>query len=348
MRLVFAGTPAAAVPALRLLLDSPRHDVVAVITRPAARAGRGRKVAVSPVAELAGAADVEVLTPEHPGDDDFLARLAQLAPECCPVVAYGALLPARALAVPTRGWVNLHFSLLPAWRGAAPVPAAIRHGDDVTGASTFLIEAGLDTGPVYGVLTETIRLGDTAGELLDRLSVEGAKLLLATMDGIEDGTLIARPQSSDDVSIAGKLTAIDARVDWARPALGIDRAIRSCTPAPGAWTLFRGARVKLGPLVAAPRSTAPQPDPARAPELALAPGVVQQRGVGVWVGTGSHPVELGWVQPPGGRMMPAADWARGARPVAGERFDAQPIANQSASTESASTEAARAESAARG
>ncbi len=197
---------------------------------------------------MARDAGIEVLTPDRPSDAQFRERLGALAPDCCPVVAYGALLPTSALTIPKRGWVNLHFSLLPAWRGAAPVQHAILHGDDVTGASTFEIEAGLDTGPVFGVVTETIRPWDTAGDLLDRLASSGAGLLVATMDGIEDGSLVARPQPSDGVSIAGKITVADARVDWTAPAVHVDRLIRACTPAPGAWAEFRGERVKLGPV----------------------------------------------------------------------------------------------------
>ena len=168
--------------------------------------------------------------------------------DACPVVAYGALLPQRALDVPAHGWVNLHFSLLPAWRGAAPVQHAILHGDDVTGASTFLIEAGLDTGPVFGVVTEPIRPTDTSGDLLERLAVSGAGLLVATMDGIADGSLVPRPQPADGVSIAGKIGVADARVPWDAPARHVDRLVRACTPAPGAWTTFRGERLKLGPV----------------------------------------------------------------------------------------------------
>src|SRR5690606_35772571 len=168
MRLVFAGTPEPAVPSLRRLIASTRHEVVAVVTRPDAVAGRGRKVTRSPIGALADEHGIPVLTPAKPSDPQFLATLTDLAPDCCPVVAYGALLPQRALDIPRHGWVNLHFSLLPAWRGAAPVQAAINAGDEITGASTFLIEKGLDSGPVYGVITERIDAADTAGELLGR------------------------------------------------------------------------------------------------------------------------------------------------------------------------------------
>ncbi len=307
MRLVFAGTPAAAVPSLVALLASARHDVVAVLTRPAARAGRGRVAAASPVAALATEAGVPVLTPTRPGEPDFLAELAALRPDCCPVVAYGALLPACTLAVPSRGWVNLHFSLLPAWRGAAPVQHAILHGDEITGASTFRIEAGLDTGPVYGVVTEAIRPTDTAGDLLDRLAVSGAGLLVATLDGIADGTVVATPQPADGVSTAGKIAVADARVDWQAPARHVERLILACTPAPGAWTLFRDQRLKLGPVrLRGARD--------------LAPGHLSSGRDGVAVGTATVDVELGLVQPPGKRPMPAADWARGSRPESGEQL----------------------------
>jgi len=305
VRLVFAGTPAAAVPSLRALLDSPRHEVVAVVTRPAARAGRGRHEVVSPVAELAADAGLPVLTPRRPSEPEFLAGLAALEPDCCPVVAYGALLPPPALAVPKHGWVNLHFSLLPAWRGAAPVQHALLRGDDVTGASTFLIEAGLDTGPVFGVVTESIRPNDTAGDLLVRLADSGAGLLVATMDGIADGALVPVPQPSEGVSLAGKIEVADAQVDWSAPARHVDRLVRACTPAPGAWTTARGDRLKLGPVQPTEAST-------------LAPGELRVEKAAVFVGTGTADVRLGEVRPAGKRPMPAADWARGARLQSGD------------------------------
>ncbi|MEU8302018.1 methionyl-tRNA formyltransferase [Actinomadura sp. NPDC048955] len=298
MRLVFAGTPETALPALTALLGSS-HEVVAVVTRPDGRSGRGRHLSASPVASLAAEAGVEVLKPAKARDPEFLDRIREIAPDCCPVVAYGALLPREALEIPRHGWVNLHFSLLPAWRGAAPVQRSILHGDDVTGAATFQIEEGLDTGPVYGVLTEPIRPDDTAGELLGRLAVAGADLLLDTMNGIEAGVLEPRPQPTEGVSHAAKLTPEDGHVDWKSPALHIDRLIRACTPAPGAWTNFRDARVKLGPV--RPASGA----------AALAPGEISAGKSEVLVGTATHPVALGEVQPQGKRPMAAADWARG-------------------------------------
>jgi methionyl-tRNA formyltransferase len=308
MRLVFAGTPEAAVPALDALLASDRHEVVAVVTRPDATAGRGRKLVSSPVAQRAEEAGIEVLKPVKPRDEDFLARLREIAPDCCPVVAYGALLPKVALDVPAHGWVNLHFSLLPAWRGAAPVQHAVMAGDEVTGATTFLIEQGLDSGPVYGVTTEEIRAKDTSGDLLTRLAHSGAKLLTATMDGIGRGDLVARPQPADGITVAPKITVEDAAIDWTAPALRVDRLIRGCTPAPGAWTLTDGERLKLGPVT---------PD---ADRTDLAPGELAVAKNTVQVGTGSHAVTLGEVQPQGKKRMPAADWARGVRLASGARL----------------------------
>ena len=204
MRLVFAGTPEIALPALDAIAAS-RHELLAVLTRPDAPAGRGRRNARSAVARWADERGVPVLQPARGSQPDFLAELTALAPDCCPVVAYGALVPKTALDVPRLGWVNLHFSLLPAWRGAAPVQRAVMAGDEVTGATTFLLEEGLDTGPVLGVLTETIRPADTAGDLLERLSAAGAGLLVASLDGLEDGSVVPVPQPSDGVSIAPKV-----------------------------------------------------------------------------------------------------------------------------------------------
>ncbi|MFL6161468.1 MAG: methionyl-tRNA formyltransferase [Jatrophihabitantaceae bacterium] len=307
MRLLFAGTPEVALPSLRALLEHPAHEVVAVLTRPDAKAGRGRAVSRSPVAELAAAAGVEVLKPVTPSEPEFLRRLAELRPDCAPVVAYGALLREPALSLPRHGWVNLHFSILPAWRGAAPVQHALLHGDEITGASTFRIGPGLDDGPVYGVLTERIRPGDTSGDLLARLAEAGAPLLLATVDGIADGTLRPRPQPADGVSLAPKLTVADAEISFGLPAVAVDRRARACTPDPGPWTGFRGERLKLGPVTVTAAS-------------GLAPGQLRAAGQQVLVGTASTAVRLGSVQPPGKRAMPAADWARGVRLTDADRL----------------------------
>ncbi|WP_204807667.1 methionyl-tRNA formyltransferase [Mycobacterium riyadhense] len=302
MRLVFAGTPAPALPALRRLIDSPRHDVVAVLTRPDAASGRRGKPQPSPVAREALDRRIPLLRPPRPNSEQFVAELSELAPECCAVVAYGALLGGSLLAVPTHGWVNLHFSLLPAWRGAAPVQAAIAAGDTITGATTFQIEPSLDSGPVYGVVTETIKPSDTAGDLLERLALSGAALLSTTLDGIADGTLRPRPQSADGVSLAPKVTVEQARIKWDLPAPVVDRRIRAVTPNPGAWTLIGDLRVKIGPVQLDPESPEPLP-----------PGRIHVERKSVWIGTGSDPVRLGQIQPPGKKLMNAVDWARGAR-----------------------------------
>jgi methionyl-tRNA formyltransferase len=308
MRLVFAGTPAVALPSLDAIAASS-HQLVAVLTRPDAPAGRGRRVGRSPVGAWADEHGIDVLTPVRPREPGFLDRLREIAPDCVPVVAYGALVPPAALEIPRYGWVNLHFSLLPAWRGAAPVQHAVLHGDEITGASVFQLEAGLDTGPVYGTLTAPIGPHDTAGDLLDRLAAAGAGLLVSVLDGIEAGTLSPVPQPHEGVTLAPKLTVEDAEVRWAEPAFAVDRRIRACTPAPGAWTLFRGERFKLGPVRVAPDGGA-----------RLEPGTcLVQRGR-VLVGTATEPVALGEVQPAGRKPMPADAWARGVRVTAGEKL----------------------------
>ncbi len=249
-----------------------------------------------------------MLAPNRADDPEFLAQLRDFAPDLCPVVAYGALLRKDALDVPRIGWVNLHFSVLPAWRGAAPVQRAILAGDDMTGASTFLLDEGLDTGPVFGVVTEPIHPRDTAGELLDRLAVSGAELLRRTIDGIASGELGPVPQPTDGVSIAAKLRPDDVRVDWSTPAMHVDRLVRAATPAPGPWTQFRGRRLKLGPVLPGDAAGA------------LVPGEISSAGAGVQVGTATAPVVLTTVQPEGKGPMDATAWARGVRPVPGEKL----------------------------
>lgn len=317
MRLVFAGTPEVALPSLDALLASD-HEVVAVVTRPDARAGRGRGLVRSPVRERAEEQGIEVLAPARPSEPEFLERLRELAPDACPVVAFGALIPQSALDIPAHGWVNLHFSILPAWRGAAPVQHAVMAGDEVTGASTFRLEAGLDTGPVFGVMTEAIRPTDTAGDVLDRLATGGAGLLVATMDGIADGSLTPVPQAADGVTLAPKIDVADAEIRWARPAVVVDRLVRGCTPAPGAWTTFRGERLKVRPLAGVAGGAAPAGSETDVPSLAPGELLVTKRAV--HVGTISGIVRLGQVQPRGKKPMSAEDWARGVRIEAGERL----------------------------
>ena len=304
MRLVFAGTPEPAAVALERLIASD-HEVVAVLTRPDARRGRGRTLHPSPVKALALEHGIEVLTPESLTRDDAIReQLKELAPDAIPVVAYGNLIPADMLDIPAHGWVNLHFSLLPKWRGAAPVQAAIAAGDAVTGATTFRINEGLDTGDILDVLETEIGEAETSGELLERLAYAGADLLVQTMDALEAGTAAPTTQP-DEGTYAHKIAPADARVDWNQPAAVIDRGIRAHTPAPGAWTMCGDDRFKLGPVTPTGSGT-------------LAPGEAAFGKNEVLVGTADGDVRLGKIQPPGKKMMNAADWARGLNPEAKE------------------------------
>jgi methionyl-tRNA formyltransferase len=298
VRIVFGGTPEVAIPSLDALADS-RHELLAVVTRPDAPSGRGKKLTASSVAQRGVDLGVEVLKPQRPRDEGFVSRLNELSPDCCPVVAYGALLPQAVLDIPRHGWINLHFSLLPAWRGAAPVQHAILAGDQITGATTFRIVLELDAGPIFATATEPIHPDDTAGDLLHRLSLSGARLLVDTLDGIEDGTLTPTPQPETDsqVSYASKINVDDARVDWTQPADVVDRLVRACTPAPGAWTTFHGERFKI--------------NSARISDSVLPPGRLEISKRSVRVGTASQALELDEVQAQGKRPMAAADWARG-------------------------------------
>ena len=298
MRIVFGGTPDVAIPSLDALADS-RHELVAVVTRPDAPSGRGKKLTASPIAQRATDMGIEVLKPQRPRDEEFVTRLSEIAPDSCPVVAYGALLPQRVLDIPRHGWVNLHFSLLPAWRGAAPVQRAILAGDQITGATTFRIVLELDAGPIFATVTEPIGPDDTAGDLLHRLSLSGARLLVDTLDGIEDGTLTPTPQPETDaqMSYASKINVADGRIDWTQPAEFLDRLVRACAPAPGAWTTFSGERFKI--------------NSARISDAVLPPGALEISKRAVRVGTATQALELGEVQAQGKKPMAAADWARG-------------------------------------
>lgn len=301
MKLVFAGTPQPAALALERLLASS-HDVVAVLTRPDARRGRGRALHPSAVKEVAAHHNIPVLTPNTlkagtPDGNTVRACLEELRPDCIPVVAYGNLIPQDLLSVPQHGWVNLHFSLLPRWRGAAPVQAALAAGDQVTGVSTFLIDAGLDTGDVLLQDETPIDTSFTADDLLTVLAHQGAELLVETMTQLERGVL--RPQAQvGTATYASKISVEDARVDWRAPADEISRRIRAFTPAPGAWTVLGGDRFKIGPVT-----------PSTLKELK--PGELRIDKKIVCVGTGTRDVLLGAIQPPGKRMMDASAWARG-------------------------------------
>lgn len=306
MRVVFAGTPEIAVPSLDAIAAS-RHELVGVVTRPDAAQGRSKRLVPSPVAQRAEELGVPVLKPEHPREPDFQDALKALEPDCCPVVAYGAMLPQSALDIPPHGWVNLHFSLLPAYRGAAPVQRAVWAGEEISGATTFRIVKAMDAGPVFGTMTQALAPDETSGSLFEKLTVGGAQLLVSTLDGIEDGSLEAREQPADGVSYADKITVEDARIDWSHNAVAIDRQIRACTPAPGAWTLLDGERFKVGPVTVTDES--------------VTPGELVVRKNEVLVGAGTTSVRLGRVKAFGKKEMPAADWARGVRLESGVRFE---------------------------
>ena len=317
MRILFAGTPEPALPVLRALMDSPEHEIVGVLTRADARSGRGRALRPSPVAAVAREAGIDTRAPATLKDPKIQDWVRSLGADAAVVVAYGRLVPPALLDVPAHGWLNLHFSLLPAWRGAAPVQHAIIHGDDVTGACVFRLEAGLDTGPVLARLTEPIGPADTAGDLLARLADAGAPLVLGVLASLAAGTARPTPQPDDGVSLAPMLTPDDGRIDWERPAAEIDRRIRGVPPAPGAHTTYGGARLRLGPATPVPGATDAGDD---AGTGALAPGELHATKREVLVGTGSGTLRLGQVAPAGKNWMDAAAWARGARPAPGARL----------------------------
>ena len=300
MRLVFAGTPHVAAETLTHLLAAGTHEVAAVLTRPDAPQGRSSRLVPSPVAQLAAEHGIEVLRPTRAGDPELASRLAELAPDCCPVVAYGGLIPKSLLDLPRYGWVNVHFSLLPRWRGAAPVQHAILAGDEVTGVTVFELVEGLDAGPVLATSEYTFGPEETAGEALAGLQQLGAAELLRTLDGLAAGTLTATPQPADGITLAPKLSVAGARIDWNRTAVEISRQVRANNPSPVAWTELGGHRFRV--LLATP-----------ADGDELPPGEFRPGKHTVLVGSGSGLLQLVEVQPDGKRPTAAADWGRGQR-----------------------------------
>ncbi len=293
MRIAFAGTPDAAVPTLQALINSP-HEIAFVITRPDAPKGRGQELTPSSVAKLAASNGLPIVK-----TSDLSQVANQVADlDAVVVVAFGGLVPKNLLDVPMFGWINVHFSLLPHWRGAAPVQHAIMAGDDVTGITTFRIEEALDSGPVLAYITTSIGNNETAGQLLDRLSIEGAQLALATLQGLANNSIHPLAQPLDGVSYAPKITTAVARINWQEPALVIARKIRAMTPSPGAWTMSGQDRFKLAPVKLVPEVTH-----LTAGQLAFVDGQV-------YVGTGSHAVELDQIQLPGKTFTAANNWAR--------------------------------------
>lgn len=306
MRILFAGTPEAALPSLDALVGSD-HEVVAVLTRPDTRSGRGRKVHRSEVGQRADELGIRLLQPKSLRDPEVADELRALDLDVAAIVAYGGLVPADVLTIPRHGWINLHFSLLPRWRGAAPVQHAIAAGDEQIGACTFQLEEGLDTGPIYRELTITTPPRATAGDLLTQLAQDGAALLRQSLDEIAAGTAIARPQPAEGVTLAPKISLEDVRVDFNRSAAHVDRLVRSAAPAPGAWCMIAGQRLKLGPVE-------PLHESIPAGEL-----VVTKRDLVIGCAEGA--VRLGEVQPQGKRPMGAPDYARGARLTSGMIVD---------------------------
>jgi methionyl-tRNA formyltransferase len=300
MRLVFAGTPLVAANTLARLLADDGHEVVAVLTRPDAPQGRSSRPVPSPVAQLATEHGIEVLRPARASDPDLAARLAELDPDCCPVVAYGGLIPRSLLDLPRHGWVNVHFSLLPRWRGAAPVQHAILAGDKVTGVTVFELVEALDAGPVLASADYELGASETAGEALEALETLGAEELVRTLDGLAAGTVPAVPQPDHGVTLAPKLTVNGARIDWSRPAVEIFRQVRANNPSPVAWTELDGERFRVLHAVPADGED-------------LAPAELRAGKRSVLVGTGSGLLELLQVQPAGKRPTAAADWGRGLR-----------------------------------
>lgn len=301
MRLVFAGTPSVALPSLEALMGS-RHELVAVVTRPDAARGRSKRLVPSEVGQWAADHGIPVLKPTHPRDDDFVAALTELAPDACPVVAYGALVPQRVLDIPRHGWINLHFSLLPRWRGAAPVQRAIMAGDEVTGATTFRLVRELDAGPIFGTTELALAGTETAGDVLGSLAESGAQLLVTTIDALDTTEPVAQTDP-DAVTLAPKITVEEAHLDWALDATTLDRLIRGCSPEPMAWTTLRqaqGAGERFKVALARPTD-----------EVGLAPGEVRAEKRRVLVGTGTTALELVRVQPQGKKEMAGADWGRG-------------------------------------
>lgn len=299
MRLVFAGTPEPAVPSLRMLAESD-HDIVGVVTRTDAPVGRKRVLTPSPVAAAAEDLGIDVIRADKL-DETATEQIRTLAPDLGVIVAYGGLVREPLLSLPKHGWVNLHFSLLPKWRGAAPVQHSLIAGDAVTGASVFQLVASLDAGDVYDEIVHEIEPNTTAGDLLDSLAVSGAALLTRVVDAIASGTALAKPQLGEP-TYASKLEDIDGQLDWTEPQERVLGRFRGVTPAPGAHTSIDGARLKLIAARVA-RQDAP----------ILPPGHIALHHKEVIIGTGTLPIAVHTVQPAGKSAMNAADWLRGLR-----------------------------------
>ncbi|NMW44646.1 methionyl-tRNA formyltransferase [Mobiluncus curtisii] len=312
MRIVFAGSPPVALPVLEYLEQSA-HDLVAVLSRPDAPSGRGRKMAPSAVSSYATQHDLMLYQPKTLKNNAEAATfLRDLQPDLGIVVAYGAILPADILEIPQFGWINIHFSLLPRWRGAAPVQRALQAGDTETGVTVFQLEPALDTGPIYATCSYTVPEQATAGDVLQELAELSVKPLEQALSMIARG-VAPEPQSDIGITYASPLQPAEGEIDWSAADDTIACQIKGFTPSPGAWTMWQGSRMKLGVLEVNPPVTMPIPS--------LEPGQIFTTRHEVWVGTGSAPVCLGAVAPAGKKPMPADAWARGAHLESGAKFE---------------------------
>lgn len=331
LRVLFAGTPEVAVPSLKKIArDTDHFEVVAVLTRPDAPTGRGRKLVPSPVKQAALELGLPVIESD-PHEDTFVSELKATGAQAAAVVAYGKILREPVLDALPLGWYNLHFSLLPEWRGAAPVQRAIWAGDTLTGATVFRITRGMDSGPILAQSTVQIGAHETAGELLARLADDGAQLLAAALEGMAEGQITPVPQAAGSYQIAAKISVEDAHVRWDVPDFAVDRQIRACTPNPGAWCHLEsdGESEAEAPTlhILRGRTLAAEDEAEFSRQLAqaglgarLEPGRLLVTKRHVWAGTKSGPYELEQVKAQGKKAMAAADWARGARLTGSERL----------------------------
>jgi methionyl-tRNA formyltransferase len=313
LRVAFAGTPDFSVPALAALLRSP-HEIVGVLTQPDRPKGRGQHLAASPVKRAAVEAGLPIAQPETLKTEEGRAPLASWQPDVLVVVAYGLILPPAALSLPRLGCVNIHASLLPRWRGAAPIQRAILAGDTETGTTIMLMDAGLDTGPMLAQRSLAIERHDTGGSLHDRLAIEGANLLIEALAGLERGTLQPQPQPKDGVTYAAKLEKSEARIDWTTPALAIERRVRAFNPWPVAETRYDGEQLRILRATAVPGEAGPRPGTV----LALREAALDQRtvnplvagpGPSLLVQCGDGQLAVHEVQRPGRRPVSARDFA---------------------------------------
>ncbi|WEV73410.1 methionyl-tRNA formyltransferase [Bifidobacterium sp. ESL0798] len=335
LQVLFAGTPEVAVPALRRLAGDHEHfEVVAVLTRPDAPQGRGRKLTPSPVKQAALDLDIPVLECD-PKEPTFVAELKATGAEAGAVVAYGKILKEDVLGALPMGWYNLHFSLLPQWRGAAPVQRSVWSGDTVTGATVFRLTKGMDTGPILAQSTCEIGAHDTSGDILARLAEDGSHLLASALTAMAEGRIVLQEQPQGAYEVAKKISHEDARIRFDVPVFATDRQIRACTPEPGAWCMLHPQggddsangsdqrdKTKVSPDAERDMGdTEPfhvlkaRPADGNDPQVPtdLKPGMLSTSKKHVWIGTATDPLELEEVKAQGKKAMRAADWARGAR-----------------------------------